>query len=163
MPRSSRPNPDRPDLGSTSQITDTRAVGTFLRNLAARAETDAELAREIQAALIESGLLAPSNRPRRRRATKARPERRVQGQEPVHPEGGDISLDPFRVLRDQGEQGLRDALEALDLTELRALVRRHRLDPARISARWAQRERVIQLIVTQVRAYASHGAAFSHV
>ena len=167
MPRSSRPGPNQPGLSSTSEISEAQAVGMFLRNLAARAETNPDLAREIQSALIESGLLATSDRPRQERVTKARQDKCDQARGPAHPEGGDVTppipLDPFRMLRDQGEKGLQDALEPLDLAELRALVRRHRLDPARISARWSQRERVIQLIVTQVRAYASYGTAFSHV
>jgi hypothetical protein len=167
MPRSSRPGPNQPGWSSTSEISEAHAVGMFLRNLAARAEANSDLAREIQAALTESGLLASNDRPRRERAAKTGQDKRDQAKEPGHPEGGDVTppipLDPFRVLRDQGEKGLQDALEPLDLAELRALVRRHRLDPARISARWSQRERVIQLIVTQVRAYAGYGTAFSHV
>jgi hypothetical protein len=167
MPRNSRSSPNQPGRSSTSESTEAHAVGTFLRNLAHRAETNSDLAREIRTALTESGLLASSDRPRQERAIKARHDKRDQAKEPVHPDGGDVTspipLDPFRVLRDQGEKGLQDALEPLDLAELRALVRRHRLDPARISARWSQRERVIQLIVSQVRAYAGYGTAFSHV
>jgi hypothetical protein len=167
MPRNSRPSPNQPDRSSTPESAEAHAVGTFLRNLADRAETNSDLAREIRAALAESGLLASSDRPRQERAIKARHNKRDQAPLPGPLEARDVTLpmplDPFRVLRDQGEKGLQDALEPLDLAELRALVRRHRLDPARISARWTQRERVIQLIVTQVRAYAGYGTAFSHV
>jgi hypothetical protein len=167
MPRNSRPTPNQPGRSSTSESAEAHAVGTFLRNLADRAETNSDLAREIRTALAESGLLASSDQPRQEQAIKARHNKRDQAKEPGPPEGRDVTspipLDPFRVLRDQGEKGLQDALEPLDLAELRALVRRHRLDPARISARWSQRERVIQLIVTQVRAYAGYGTAFSHV
>jgi hypothetical protein len=162
MPRSSRPSPNQPDRSSTSESAEAHAVGTFLRNLADRAEANYDLAREIRTALTESGLLASGDQPRQERAIKTR-----HGKQDQATEGGDVTspipLDPFRVLRDQGEKGLQDALESLDLAELRALVRRHRLDPARISARWSQRERVIHLIVTQVRAYAGYGTAFSHV
>jgi hypothetical protein len=167
MPRNSRPSPNQPGRSSTSESVEAHLVGTFLRNLAVQAETNSDLAREIQTALRESGLLASNEQPRKERAIKARHDKRNQAKEPGNPEGEDVTspipVDPFRVLRDQGEKGLQDALEPLDLAELRALVRRHRLDPARISARWSQRERVIQLIVTQVRAYAAYGTAFSHV
>lgn len=71
--------------------------------------------------------------------------------------------DPFAVMRAQGENGLRAALDALDLGALRQIVRAHRLDPARISARWANRERVIALIVDQTRARLNHGRAFERV
>src|SRR5258708_11467899 len=43
-------------------------------------------------------------------------------------------FDPFVVLREGGESGLRAALAGLDLAALRQLVRTHRLDPHRVSA-----------------------------
>jgi hypothetical protein len=60
-------------------------------------------------------------------------------------------------------EGLRAALSALQLPALRVIVRERRLDPARISARWTARERVISLIVDQVKARANHGHAFERV
>ncbi len=71
--------------------------------------------------------------------------------------------DPFVLLRERGEIGLRAALEELELATLRQLVRAHHLDPARISARWTARDRVVTLIVTQVQARANHGKAFARV
>ena len=71
--------------------------------------------------------------------------------------------DPFAIMRAQGEAGLRATLDALDLGALRQIVRAHRLDPARISARWANRDRVIALIVDQTRARLNHGRAFERV
>jgi hypothetical protein len=67
------------------------------------------------------------------------------------------------VLRVSGEVGLRATLDALELVTLRQIVRAHRLDPARISARWTVRERVIALIVDQVKARANHGKAFARI
>jgi hypothetical protein len=72
-------------------------------------------------------------------------------------------LDPFAVLRQSGEQGLREALAALDLSSLKAVVRAFRLDPARISARWTASEQVIELIVEQTVARLNHGRAFERV
>ncbi|HYM26651.1 MAG TPA: hypothetical protein VET66_00750 [Steroidobacteraceae bacterium] len=72
-------------------------------------------------------------------------------------------LDPFALLRSGGEDGLRRALGVADVATLHRIVRTHRLDPARVSARWTARERLVELIVTQVRARASHGQAFARV
>jgi hypothetical protein len=72
-------------------------------------------------------------------------------------------LDPFAELRGHGEADLRAALAELDLAALRQIVRAFRLDPARVSARWTTPERVIELIVEQVRARAGLGRAFEHV
>jgi len=72
-------------------------------------------------------------------------------------------MDPFALWRTQGEDALRDALNGLDLAALRALVRTHRLDPARVASRWTARDRVIALIMTQVKARLNHGRAFERV
>ncbi len=61
------------------------------------------------------------------------------------------------------EVALRRALDGLELQELRAVVRAQRLDPARVSSRWTARERVIALIVDQVKARLHHGRAFERV
>lgn len=143
------------------------AVGTFLRRLAERAERDPGFAAQVGTALRESGLLAhiagagggvargkkPRTTPSAAHANDASEASAPAAAPP----------DPFVLLREQGEAGLRSTLEALDLQTLRALVRTSRLDPARISARWNARERVIALIVSQVLARANHGKAFSHV
>jgi hypothetical protein len=67
------------------------------------------------------------------------------------------------LLRVHGEQALRATLDGLDLASLQRIVRAHHLDPHRVSARWSARERVIGLIVEQVRARAQHGKAFERV
>ena len=67
------------------------------------------------------------------------------------------------MLRKDGEDGLRAQLAQLDVAALRQIVRAHRLDPARISARWTATDRVIALIVEQVRARANHGRAFERL
>ena len=141
---------------------DGRVVGAFLRALAARAEADPALAGQIAAALRESGLLLYDEAASRRAVPAEKSRSRKSGAR-----GADMvaagAPDPFVVLRERGEAGLRAALEAMDLTMLRQMVRAHRLDPARISARWTARERVVALIVDQVRAQACHGKAFSRV
>lgn len=150
--------------GSRGAAPDGRGLAAFLRDLAERAERDPTLAAHLREALHASGLLdstparprsgAPITPPnastrRRRHSTDAASH--------------DQPPDPFVLLRERGEAGLRAALEGLDLAALRAIVRVHRLDPARISARWTARERVVELIVKQVRGRASLGKAFARV
>lgn len=135
-------------------------VVSFLRALAERAERDQQFAATLADCLAESGLLdkrvdgAPgAQRPAR--------SRRAPGAG-----GGDgraAPLDPFAYWRTQGEVATQAALDALDLVQLRAIVRAHRLDPARVSARWAARDRVVALIMEQVKARLNHGRAFERV
>lgn len=141
---------------------DGRMVGAFLRSLAARAEADPTLARQIAAALRETGFLPDDESASRRAVPAEKPRRRKPGAHAIDTMATGAP-DPFVMLRERGESGLRSALETLDLATLRQMVRAHRLDPARISARWTARERVVALIVDQVRARADHGKAFSRV
>jgi hypothetical protein len=137
-------------------------VAAFLRGLAQQAEADATFAARLHAVARECGLLdmAPGGEKsptRRTRAAKAPTVReRAAGPAPD-------PLNPFAVLREREEVGLRAALAPLGLSELRAIIRAHRLDSARVSARWTARERLVELIVDQVRARANHGRAFERV
>ncbi len=159
-----------PSANTNDDAVPQAALVAFLRNLAARAEADTAFAAQLDTALRESGLL---DRPRTAHATlesPAAPARKRSGSRPrtvtrdawQQFAGSDLP-DPFALLRDRGEAGLRASLDALDLPALRALVRLHRLDPERIAARWTVRDRIIALYVTQVRARADHGKAFSRV
>ncbi|HEU5349710.1 MAG TPA: hypothetical protein VFU63_13950, partial [Ktedonobacterales bacterium] len=111
---------------------------------------------QIADAVRASGLLDVAQPPpvRKKRATSAKRE----------PSAAAAELpDPFQVLRQHGEAALRTLLGQLDIASLRQIVRAHRLDPARISARWTSTDRVITLIIEQVRARANHGRAFERV
>ena len=142
---------------------DPAAISAFLRALAGRVERDPAFGREIAALLAESGLLVPTASPsvpgKTRRGHVSRPH---DAETPTAPPPDPLP-DPFALLRERGEEQLRERLDALDLAALRQMVRAHRLDPARISARWSNRERLIALIVDQVRVRADHGKAFSRV
>ena len=165
MPRSkstaSNKGSDGNSLNSSSMNqdpgADMKAVGSFLRSLASRVESDAALALQIQSALQESGLLERHETTGGRKAKKA----------PVKNPAASTSLatppDPFKILRERGEKELRETLEKVELDDLHTIVRIYRLDPARISSRWTRCERVVELIVTQVVAQASFGRAFSRV
>jgi hypothetical protein len=135
------------------------AVATFLRRLAVEAERDETLAATLHVLLAESGLLASATGDGEAPAKgKGRASRQARTATPAA-----TPVDPFAVLRDGGETGLRARLDTLDLAALRQIVRAHRLDPARISTRWTARERVVSLIVEQTRARVNHGKAFSRV
>ncbi len=147
---------------------DTVAVAAWLQALAAQAQRDPAFAAQVLSTLRESGLadalsggaratVASAPLPRGSR-TRGAPRTRAATTDPA-----DAPPDTFSVYRMQGEQRLRATLEALDLPALRIIVRSHRLDPARISARWTTRERVIALIVEQVKARANHGRAFERI
>ncbi|MEO7003742.1 MAG: hypothetical protein ABI068_18070 [Ktedonobacterales bacterium] len=161
-----------------------QALGAFLRGIADRAESDPTFAATLTHVAQESGVTrlvggapvrrqanqqeAPSATAKAKgRAAKAHQPQATAAQptstSPSTPLSTTEPPDPFRLMRDQGEEALRAALTALDLTALRQIVRSHRLDPARISARWTTPERIIALIVDQVRARLNHGRSFERV
>ncbi len=133
--------------GGEPLANETRALVETLRSVASQIEADDALAARLMAGpaiTAESGETAqPVSRPAR---------------EVVAP-----PLDPFAMLRQSNEQGLREALTTLDLASLKAIVRAYRLDPARLSARWTAPERIIDLIVEQALARLNHGRAFERV
>ena len=137
-------------------------VAAFLRALATRAARDQRFAATLAACLEESGLLAAAGAARAATgATLTKRTKRTASDSARDVREG--ALDPFALWRSQGEAAARAALDGLDLQELRAIVRAHRLDPARVSSRWTARERVITLIMEQVKARLNHGRAFERV
>jgi hypothetical protein len=154
MPHASRSAPEGAGL-------DLAAVARFLRGLAQRAEQDPAFGRQIAALLVEAGVLpdgqpaTPGPRVARTRGTT----RRLAAAPPA----AAAELDPYALLREHGEEALRARLGALPAAALHSVIRAHRLDPARISARWASQARLVELIVAQVRARADHGKTFSRV
>jgi hypothetical protein len=137
---------------------DAEAAVRLLRELAERAERDPAFGIQLAEAVRSSGLLdIPSPQPPA--SARKKPVNGTKRQAATA-----FSLpDPFQVLRQHGENALRDQLARLDLASLRQIVRAHRLDPARISARWTATDRVITLIVDQVRARANLGRAFERL
>ena len=141
------------------------ALTAFLRELAARAEADRAFGARLLDVVRASGLatLLAEAAPPLPRAQTAKGAGRAGLAASAAANAGASGFDPFVVLREGGESGLRAALAGLDLASLRQLVRTHRLDPNRVSARWSAHERVVALIVEQVRARANHGKAFARV
>lgn len=139
----------------TSGQEDAQAAGKLLRDLADRAERDPAFGMQIAEAVRASGLLDAAPQPSaRKKSTHSAKRAPAPATDPP---------DPFLVLRQHGEDVLRAQLATLDIASLRQIVRAHRLDPARISARWTVSDRVITLIVEQVRARANHGRAFERI
>lgn len=143
-----------------------QAVCMFLHLLASGAEADERLARLLAPLVEASGLslaaLASATTTKTTRATTqpgaATGRARLTSTRATPP-----AFDPYGILRETGEQGLRSSLAALDVQQLRVIVRAYRLDPARISARWAASERLFDLIVEQVRARSNLGRAFERI
>jgi hypothetical protein len=152
-----------PSSSSATMAMEPSAIAAFLRSLAGRVEADPALAGQVAAALCESGLLPAGEAAPAPPSSAGDLNRHGSGVRTPKGNARGVLSDPFAILRTEGEDALRRALDELPLSELRHVVRAHRLDPARISARWASRERVVQLIVGQVRARLDHGKAFSHV
>jgi hypothetical protein len=153
-------------IGSAGDQQQIAAVAAFLRELAARAEADRAFGAYLLEALQASGLATLlAEGARACEAAPSPPAQTAKGAGRSRPAASVAasSIDPFAVLREGGESGLRAALAGLDLASLRQLVRTHRLDPNRVSARWSAHERVVALIVDQVRARANHGKAFARV
>jgi hypothetical protein len=70
------------------------------------------------------------------------------------------TVDPFAVLKEHGEQGLRDRLDGESLETLRAIVQSLVLDPSRRSHKWVNRDKLIDLIVSRVASESERGKVF---
>jgi hypothetical protein len=69
-------------------------------------------------------------------------------------------IDPFATYEGGGEAALREALVALDLSQLKDVVAHHQMDRAKLAMKWQTRERLVDLIVAQTMARAHKGEAF---
>lgn len=140
-----------------------QAVGQMLRQPRETASTDDGLpGSHTEHVLVPAVPNEPAGKSAKPRAA-TRSSRASSADQDAATRASGPAVDPFAALREQGEIGLLQQLGSLDLTALRAVIRAHRLDPARISARWTSCERLVELIVEQVRARARLGRAFERV
>ena len=68
-------------------------------------------------------------------------------------------LDPFDVFV-QGEQALREALQKLNLDQLKDIVSQQAMDSSKRALKWRAPERLVDLIVETVRSRMEKGDAF---
>lgn len=69
-------------------------------------------------------------------------------------------FDAFKVLRDEGEAGLRRVLEPLDLTELRDVLLAYGLDRQQLARKWRNKERLRRYIIERLLAHFKSGEVF---
>ena len=68
-------------------------------------------------------------------------------------------LDPVEVFG-RSELVLRDALQGLNVDQLKDIVSEHAMDSAKLALKWRSADRLIELIVTTVRSRIEKGDAF---
>ncbi|MBI3329015.1 MAG: hypothetical protein HYZ81_20210 [Nitrospinae bacterium] len=68
-------------------------------------------------------------------------------------------LDPFAAFT-EGEGILRQRLSALDIDQLKDIVSEHAMDSARLALKWRTHGRLVDLIVSTVKARLEKGDAF---
>ena len=69
-------------------------------------------------------------------------------------------IDAFKILREEGEDGLRKALESLELTELKAILLAYDLDRQRLVRKWKNKERLKEYIFERLVAQFKSGQVF---
>jgi len=113
---------------------DQKKLATILRMLAEEIESDRGLAEKIYT-----------------RLEKHEFSRRHESQ---------VSVDVFQILAKEGNKGLLEFLDTLELDELKRIISEHRLDPSGLSLKWRKRQRLIELIVERTRSRSVHGDVF---
>jgi hypothetical protein len=68
--------------------------------------------------------------------------------------------DPFEAFQLKGPDEFRAWLNELSISELKAIVRKQRFDPSRLSDKWKTKERFVQLIIDRVDSRSKQGDAF---
>lgn len=115
----------------------------LFEEILAEAERRPDFARRLAAAIGEQAPASETVFPKRTRRN-----RRAPG-----------VLDPFE-LYSQGEQSLRQALDALKIDQLKDIVSEHAMDSSKLALKWRSPARLVELIVTTVRTRVEKGDAF---
>lgn len=72
----------------------------------------------------------------------------------------DSLIDAIDVYANVGLDGLRLALDKLEIPELRKIIMQTNLDPSKLSHKWKDKEKMIKLILERIAARATKGNAF---
>ena len=128
----------------------TSALRRLFDEIIAEADRRPDFGKRLTAALREPARTPPRNDSSRpdRGAKRLRRNRRAPG-----------VLDPFEQFS-QGEQSLRQALQALNVDQLKDIVSEHAMDSSKLALKWHSAERLVDLIVSTVRARLEKGDAF---
>lgn len=128
-------------------MSEDQRITAVLQVIADQARSDPEFLDK-----LERALKSPSNRLATTRAGPRqadRPHRRAPA-----------VVDPFEILRAEGEVGLRERLANLSLDELRDIVAEYRIEPYTLAMKWKTPSRLIDLIVTTIDQRSRKGEAF---
>lgn len=68
--------------------------------------------------------------------------------------------DVFAALQDKGESEFRFWIRDLDIPTLKAVIKRNGFDPGKLSQRWSDRDKFVNLVVEQTIARMKRGSAF---
>jgi hypothetical protein len=128
-------------------VTEDWRIAAVLQVIADQARSDPEFLDKLERALKSPSKRLATTRVRPRRAD--RPHRRAPA-----------VLDPFEILRAEGEAGLRERLVDLSLDELRDIVAEYRVEPYTLAMKWKTPSRLIDLIVTTIEQRSRKGEAF---
>lgn len=71
-----------------------------------------------------------------------------------------VDFDIATVYSEGGEIALRQKLEQLEIGELRAIIRRHGYDSAKLAEKWKNKDRLLNLIIGRVSARTEKGQVF---
>ncbi len=91
---------------------------------------------------------------------KPKPTEKEPVKENAREAAGAAPVDPFKVFREAGEDGLKAALEEMGLEALRELIKNYDLDPTKQCARARKPERLREVAFAVTRQRATKGDGF---
>ncbi|MGA2386170.1 MAG: hypothetical protein ABSG33_06525 [Candidatus Bathyarchaeia archaeon] len=112
-----------------------KRISTFLRKLAGKIEENPHIFDDIE--IKDIPVLVASKRTKK-----------------------DSQVDISKVLSEEGPAALRQKLDQLDVKELKIIIRNNGFDPAKLAAKWKDKQRLINLIIERISARKEKGQAF---
>jgi len=70
-------------------------------------------------------------------------------------------FDPFKILNEEGEEGLKKRIDRMSVAQLKRLIQENRLDSSGLSNKWRDRKRLADLALQRLRNRHVHGDVFS--